>query len=40
LTGEDASRLAYRAELVLDGDAARKLPAGLPAQAECDGHGG
>lgn len=39
LTGEDASRLAYRAELVLDGDAARRLPAGLPAQAECDGRG-
>ena len=40
LTGDDASRLAYRAELVLDGDAAKKLPAGLPAQAECDAHGG
>jgi len=40
LTGDDASRLAYRAELVLDGDAAKKLPAGLPAQAECDGHAG
>jgi len=39
LTGDDASRLAYRAELVLDGDAAKKLPAGLPAQAECNGHG-
>ncbi|HEY6894549.1 MAG TPA: HlyD family efflux transporter periplasmic adaptor subunit, partial [Rhodanobacteraceae bacterium] len=39
LTGDDASRLAYRAELVLDGDAAKKLPAGLPAQATCDGHG-
>jgi len=38
LTGDDASRLAYRAEFVLDGDAAKKLPAGLPAQAECDGH--
>ncbi len=36
LTGDDASRLAYRAELVLDGDDAKKLPAGLPAQAECD----
>ena len=36
LAGDDASRLAYRAELVLDGDAAKKLPAGLPAQAECD----
>jgi HlyD family secretion protein len=40
LTGDDASRLAYRAELVLDGDAAKKLPAGLPVQAECDAHGG
>ncbi|HKE48114.1 MAG TPA: HlyD family efflux transporter periplasmic adaptor subunit [Rhodanobacteraceae bacterium] len=40
LTGDDASRLAYRAELVLAGDAAKKLPAGLPVQAECDGHGG
>jgi HlyD family secretion protein len=39
LTGDDASRLAYRAELVLDGEGAKKLPAGLPAQAECDGHG-
>jgi HlyD family secretion protein len=39
LTGDDASRLAYRAELVLDGDAAKKLPAGLPAQAECDRNG-
>ncbi len=33
LSGDDASRLTYRAELVLDGDAARKLPAGLPCQA-------
>ena len=33
LSGGDASRLTYRAELVLDGDAARKLPAGLPCQA-------
>jgi len=33
LSGEDASRLTYRAELVLEGDAARKLPAGLPCQA-------
>jgi HlyD family secretion protein len=39
LTGDDASRLAYRAEIVLDGDAAKKLPAGLPVQAECDGRG-
>lgn len=36
LSGDDASRLVYRAELLLDGDAARRLPAGLPAQAECD----
>lgn len=35
LTGDDASRLAYRAELVLDGDT-KALPAGLPAQADCD----
>jgi len=35
LTGEDASRLAYRAELVLGGEAAKALPAGLPAQADC-----
>ena len=34
LTGDDASRLAYRAEIVLDGDA-RTLAVGLPAQAEC-----
>lgn len=40
LTGDDASRLAYRAELVLDGEDAKKLPAGLPAQAECESHGG
>jgi HlyD family secretion protein len=33
LSGEDASRLTYRAELVLEGDAARKLPAGIPCQA-------
>ncbi|MFC4822369.1 HlyD family secretion protein [Dokdonella ginsengisoli] len=39
LTGEDASRLAYRAELVLSGEAATKLPAGLPAQADCSGAG-
>jgi len=40
LTGDDASRLSYRAELVLDGDAAQKLPAGLPARAECGDHAG
>jgi HlyD family secretion protein len=33
LSGDDASRLTYRAELVLDGEAARALPAGLPCQA-------
>ena len=33
LSGDDASRLAWRAELVLDGEAARDLPAGLPCQA-------
>jgi HlyD family secretion protein len=33
LNGDDASRLTYRAELMLEGDAARKLPAGLPCQA-------
>ena len=34
LTGDDASRLMYRAELVLQGEAARQLPAGLPLCAE------
>ena len=34
LTGEDASRLSYRAELVLQGDAARQLPPGIPCHAE------
>ncbi len=38
LTGEDASRLVYRAELVLQGEAARQLPAGLPVQAERVSH--
>jgi HlyD family secretion protein len=33
LSGDDASRLTYRAELVLDGADARKLPAGIPCQA-------
>ena len=33
LSGDDASRLAYRAELVLEGDAAHTLPAGVPVQA-------
>lgn len=35
LSGDDASRLAYRAELVLEGTGANGLPAGLPAQATC-----
>lgn len=34
LSGDDATRLSYRAELVLQGAAARKLPAGLPVHAE------
>ena len=34
LTGDDASRLMYRAELVLQGEAARQLPAGLSLRAE------
>ena len=33
LTGEDASRLVYRAEVVLEGPQTRQLPAGLPLQA-------
>ena len=33
LSGDDASRLTYRAELVLEGEEARKLPAGIPCQA-------
>jgi HlyD family secretion protein len=33
LTGDDASRLVYRAELGLEGDPARNLPAGVPCQA-------
>ena len=36
LTGDDASRLAFRAELVLQGDKAQTLPAGLPVQVACD----
>jgi HlyD family secretion protein len=36
LTGDDASRLAYRAELVLDAQTAATLPAGMPAQASCE----
>lgn len=33
LTGDDASRLVYRAELVLEDGEAKDLPAGLPVQA-------
>lgn len=33
LTGDDASRLVYRAELVLEDSEANSLPAGLPVQA-------
>jgi HlyD family secretion protein len=33
LAGDDASRLVYRAELVLEGVAAAELPAGLPVTA-------
>ena len=36
LTGDDASRLAYRAELVLDDKNAMALPAGLPVQVQCN----
>lgn len=38
LSGDDASRLTYRADLFLDGDAARKLPAGVPCQASLLDH--
>ena len=34
LTGDDASRLSYRAELVLEGAGTQRLPAGLPLRAE------
>ncbi len=37
LTGNDASRLAYRAELVLDNQDAGTLAAGIPVQAQCNG---
>jgi HlyD family secretion protein len=33
LSGDDANRLVYRAELVLEGAAAAQLPAGLPVTA-------
>ncbi|HZF28665.1 MAG TPA: HlyD family efflux transporter periplasmic adaptor subunit [Gammaproteobacteria bacterium] len=38
LTGDDASRLVYRAELVLEGPGAADLPAGLPVSAAAVGH--
>ena len=34
LTGDDASRLSYRAELALEGAETQRLPAGLPLRAE------
>jgi HlyD family secretion protein len=37
LTGDDASRLTYLAQIDLDGDAAKKLPAGLPVRARVEG---
>ena len=40
LHGDDASRLTYLAELTLEGDAALKLPAGLPVQARPDAAAG
>ncbi len=39
LSGDDASRLVYRAEVVLLGAAARELPAGLPVTAVPAGGG-
>ena len=38
LTGDDASRLVYRAELRLQDASAQQLPAGLPLRAERAGH--
>lgn len=38
LAGDDASRLVYRAELVLQGDDARALPSGLPVTADLPGN--
>jgi HlyD family secretion protein len=41
LAGDDASRLVYRAELVLEGEGVADLPAGLPVTAvRSDGSGG
>ncbi|EPC02797.1 hypothetical protein L861_23575 [Litchfieldella anticariensis FP35 = DSM 16096] len=36
LVGDDANRLVYRAEARLEGEAARRLPAGLPISVELD----
>lgn len=38
LSGDDASQLVYRAELRLQGEAARQLPAGLPLRAQANAH--
>jgi HlyD family secretion protein len=40
LASEDASRLVYRAELVLEGEGVTRLPAGLPVSAVPVSHGG
>lgn len=40
LTGDDASRLVYRAEAVLTDDAAQTLAAGLPVEATCERRAG
>ena len=37
LTGDDSSRLTYLAEIDFEGDAAKKLPAGLPVRARIAG---
>ena len=34
LNGDDANRLSYRAEIVLQGDAAKQLPPGIPCRAQ------
>lgn len=40
LSGDDASRMVYRAEIRLQGDGVAELPAGLPLSARITGHGG
>lgn len=40
LAGDDAARLSYRAEAVLEGPSAPELPAGLPLRAWIDGDDG